>query len=507
MSNWVKHINGGANGAAAPRHSVAVIGAGIGGLTAAYKLAQEGFKVTVFEASKQRLGGRIYTNYDSFSAQGQFCEMGGEWIDSTHHDLIKLAHELKLDVQDISKQRAGEELFYFGGTLYAPKDFIDTTKMSGPFVPLARYIGADRRRAHANPKKAAELDAMPMDRYLKTAQAATKAPDWVIDSIAAAYKGEFGTELSDQSALMLINQIGTGLKTPFSVYGYKQDESMRIKGGNHMLIKALGEKLKETGVEIKPGYKLTKLDYRDDIRKPSVYAEFDHEGRNKTLHFDYVVCSIPFTKLREVKGLSELKDRHLLSENKFKAIHELGYGNIVKIMLGMNGHPWENNPLFDVPANGSFRSDNPYLQNTWITSVGQQGQDSIITILVAGHEAKQPPATIIRECKKAVAELFGQDEDAIFNHRHATHIWPKDQFVRGSYSYYKPGQYTTVRLATGTSEIDGRLGFAGEHTDPELYGYMTGAVHSAIVEAKRIAEHARAHAKAPEPKAAVSTRP
>lgn len=133
--------------ASAPAHtpSVAVIGGGLGGLTAAYKLSLQGFKVTLFEGAKN-LGGRVKTDINSFSPQGQFCEKGGEWIDSTHHDIRTLAHELKLDIQDISKQRAGDELFYFGGKCYGPNDFMtlkpgeDT--QSGAFVPWPAILAA-----------------------------------------------------------------------------------------------------------------------------------------------------------------------------------------------------------------------------------------------------------------------------------------------------------------------------------------------------------------------------
>jgi cation diffusion facilitator CzcD-associated flavoprotein CzcO len=42
------------------RGPVAVIGAGLAGLTAAYRLQQRGFDVTVFEA-RDRVGGRVWT--------------------------------------------------------------------------------------------------------------------------------------------------------------------------------------------------------------------------------------------------------------------------------------------------------------------------------------------------------------------------------------------------------------------------------------------------------------
>lgn len=487
--------------------SVAIIGGGIAGLTAAYKLSKQGFRVTLYEAA-QRLGGRIYTDYQPFSPQGQYCEKGGEWIDSTHHDIRNLAHELGLDIQDISKKRTGEELFYFGGEVYAPSHFLryntESKTAEGAYAPLARHIGKDRRRARDNPAYARQLDQMNIEDYLNRAHAALGIPYWVTESIKVAYKGEFGTAPCEQSALLLINQIGTGLKRPFEIYGPKQDESQRIRGGNHKLIEALQQACEKQGVKIFPGHQLTKIDYRDDLSKAPLYLELNHDGRKKTRHFEYVVSALPFTKLREVDGLDALAGRQLLNPLKLQTIRELGYGNIVKIMLGMNGHPWENNPRFSIPSNGSFRTGNPYLQNTWITSVGQKGEDSILTVLVAGNEAKQPVPVIVRECKKAAAELFDMSEETVFNHRHAFHVWPKDQFIRASYSAMKPGQYTTLRLAAGTPEVGGRMGFVGEHADPELYGYMSGAVRSATCEAERIIEHAKALSATAIPTAAIS---
>src|SRR5690606_34259700 len=56
--------------------SIAVIGGGIAGLTAAYFLALGGSSVTVYEAST-RIGGRMYTDRTSY-AGGQLIELGGE---------------------------------------------------------------------------------------------------------------------------------------------------------------------------------------------------------------------------------------------------------------------------------------------------------------------------------------------------------------------------------------------------------------------------------------------
>ena len=59
---------------------VAIVGAGLAGLHAAYRLLQAGVRAQVYEAST-RVGGRMFTAR-SLYAQGQVAELGGEFIDS-----------------------------------------------------------------------------------------------------------------------------------------------------------------------------------------------------------------------------------------------------------------------------------------------------------------------------------------------------------------------------------------------------------------------------------------
>ena len=74
---------------------VAVIGAGLAGLTAAHELKTSfGVDADVYEGNT-RVGGRCFTARGIF-AQGQIAEHGGELIDSDHHAIRSLAHELGL---------------------------------------------------------------------------------------------------------------------------------------------------------------------------------------------------------------------------------------------------------------------------------------------------------------------------------------------------------------------------------------------------------------------------
>ena len=68
--------------AAAPA-AIVVVGAGLAGLTCAYRLLQAGLDPIVYEAS-DRIGGRCWTLRGHF-AGGQIAERGGELIDTGHH--------------------------------------------------------------------------------------------------------------------------------------------------------------------------------------------------------------------------------------------------------------------------------------------------------------------------------------------------------------------------------------------------------------------------------------
>src|SRR5204863_5749561 len=80
-------------------------------------------------------------------------------------------------------------------------------------------------------------------------------------------------------------------------------------------------------------------------------------------------------------------------------------------------------------------------------------------------------------------QFLGQIEPVLpgisakWNGRATVDYWAANQWTKGSYSYWKVGQYQ--KFVGAEREIEGACHFAGEHTSIDFQGYLNGAVESA----------------------------
>jgi monoamine oxidase len=138
--------------ASAPR--VVVVGGGLAGLTAAYRLKQAGINAQLFEAS-DRLGGRCWTRRGDF-AEGQIAEHGGELIDQGHTEIRQLAQELGLNLDNLvaAEVNGTDPFHYFDGQPYSYEE-ATTSRKSGSRSTRTSPPPAIRRSTTATPSAAA----------------------------------------------------------------------------------------------------------------------------------------------------------------------------------------------------------------------------------------------------------------------------------------------------------------------------------------------------------------
>jgi monoamine oxidase len=447
---------------------IAIVGAGVAGLTAAYRLSQKGRPVHVFEAS-QRCGGRIFTR-KNFNADSQFVELGAELVDTGHKDLIRLAKELDLPLQNLLKNDPGHDTYWFDGKPRTEED------MCVAFKPLGNRIAADAEGlydAEGNfTPKARRLDQISLAAYL--AQNAEGVEPWAIRLLIAAYEPELGVEAGRQSCLNLVDFINPDTSKGFQVFG-DSDEAYRMKGGNSSLTDALHAALINKA-DLRLGQRLRSIQDIDG----KLRLEFLTEKGPAAYSYDRVILAIPFTILRHVDGIDTLQ----LSDLKKRCIREMGYGNNVKTFCSFTRRVWRDQTA-PHPANGSVFSDVATFQNVWETSRGQNGTRGIITNLLGGTRATSHQTSFTPAYLKELDAVFPGTQ-AAYDGKSGSMNWPKVPTALASYSAPLVGQYTWIYSVSPESELDGRLLFAGEHTSSVSPGYMNGGVESGNRAAREI---------------------
>jgi monoamine oxidase len=405
--------------------------------------------------------------YDFY--KGIFCEFGGEFLDSNHEDLIKRAGELGLEMQRLDVD-GGEDLYFFGGIFHTPQDMVDPEKKTCAFVPIAEKIAEDAGKLLDVEENwtdyAHELDKMSLKTYLERFRSQTD--DWAIDLLDVAYVGEYGLETEDQSSLNLVDFIGTDLAEPFQIFG-ESDEAFRIKDGSSALINALVDALKDKA-EMHLGHALAAVD-GDGER---IALTLDAPAGTRSESFDAVILTLPFTRLREVKGLKSLA----LEPLKLNAIRELGYGTSAKLYNGTVSRVWRSAESgLPAPSNGSFYSDLGF-QSLWEMSRAQPGEAGIITNFLGGKAGLAEQGAAFDTFRSGLAKMSPKMAESLDPAAVAAFFWATYPYTLGSYASAKVGQYTTLLDVAAEPALDGRVQFAGEHTSVDFLGYMNGGVES-----------------------------
>jgi monoamine oxidase len=466
---------------------VAIVGGGVSGLVTAWRLAIAGIPCEVFEASG-RFGGRMYTLRD-FTPEGQFCELGGEFIGESHTALVTLCRELGLPVQrlGVTGEPVGD-IFDVRGVRLG-EDLIDPIAGTGAFIPVAVRIAADQAalldEAGNWTQRALDLDALPLSDYLDSLASSTER--WVIDLLALAYHCEFGIPVDRQSSLNLVDVIGTDTALPFAPFGARAGLA-RITGGSSSLPEALVGRLMAAPlsdrVSLHLRHELSSLRREGD----GVRLTFENEGKPPVIRtFRRVVMALPFTRLREVKGLGGLG----LPADKMKVINEQGYGANAKLVVGTSSRPWTRTlPDLHAPMTGSLYSDRGF-QRIWESSIGQPGEGGVLTNYLAGAPARSEEAIALATLQRGVAALSPDLAAALEPRIRASLFWPNHPHTRASYSGALAGQYTSFREIAARAELGGNLVFAGEHASLEWAGSMNGAVDAGEQAARELLAAAR----------------
>jgi monoamine oxidase len=454
----------------APR--IAIVGGGIAGLTTALTLQDAGYSSTVYEAS-DRVGGRMHSDTTSW-LNGQTSEHCGELIDSSHKTVLKLANRFNLATVDLlgAEPSHSDDTYYFFGGYYTREQAIQD------FGPVYKAVHKDASAAsyptlyNLSTPEGRALDQMSVYDWIESrVPGGHRSPMGRL--LDVAYNIEYGNVTTDQSSLNLIYLLAYApVPGNFRIFG-ASDERYHIVGGNARLPRAIAASLPAGTVKLNTA--LTAIEKHAD---GTYTLAFNSPAGPFGAAFDRVILAIPFSVLRTLNyrkaGFDSLKKT---------AITELGYGKNAKLHLQFNSRYWNRAwPQVGI-SNGSTFADTGY-QNTWDVTRGQGGPTGILVDYTGGgvpaasfggQPTAADAATYARRFLSQLEPVF-PGISTQWNGLATLDTPATDPNLRGSYSYWRVGQYTKFSGYEKARQPfpAGKCHFAGEHCSQDAQGYMEG---------------------------------
>ena len=445
-----------------------VIGAGLAGLSAAYELTRAGHDVTVLEA-RTRPGGRVLTLRDPFP-DGLYAEAGATRIPNHHHFTLKYVELFGLtldpfqppDVPSVYYVRGKRIRVTPGQHVEWPYDLTAEERALGLTGMREKYISSALSELGdvtdpnwPPPEVLKKYDQMNRSDFWRSRGASSGA-------VALLSLGGIDDRLETWAALFMLRY--RGLDQKFKQY-YK------IRGGTDLLPRAFASQLSE---KIHYATPVVKIEHH----ARGVTARFLQAGSFHALTADYLICAIPFSVQKNIEVAPAF------SVEKQRAIDELPYLSESKIFLQAKRRFWA-----DKRESGFATTDLPISQ-VWDMTYGQPGTRGILQAFPLSLHSRRVTGMSVSERLNFALEQVETIYPGMREHFESgvTKCWDEDEWARGAFSYYKPGQFSA--LLPHVARPEGRVHFAGEHTSVWIGGWMQGALESGNRVAQEINEAA-----------------
>lgn len=445
--------------------AIAIIGAGLAGLNAAYHLKKAGIKATVYEANT-RLGGRVQSVQGAIGS-GLVSDLGGSLVNTDHKDIMALikAFNLKLfDRSQYTKQFSFPPTAYFFNDKLRPE-----TEIAEKLRALASQIGKDAALLDRDFEKfAPQFDRLSVTQYLD--QHADKIPEpFIRQIIENTVRSEFGAEPDECSALQYVQLLPTVKGQAVDLIS-DSDEAFAVEGGSGKIIEGLASALSG---QIKTQMRLTQLQTKSNGFRLTF-------ANQSVVEADYVIVAIPFPVLRSVDL------RVNLPPTLKRFIEEGSLGRNEKLFAGFSQKVWERNSGFT----NSIWTDLGFAEAWDDTQRQTDRKDGALNFFFGGDEVK----ALATGSTQSVGQQFLKRFEEVIPGAQAASTgkflrteWSRNPFSKGAYSNFKPGQLTAfkeffyVESDKPEDRQDVRVGnltFAGEHLSDEFYGYMNGGAQT-----------------------------
>jgi len=443
---------------------VAVIGAGLAGLTTAYRLHKAGYDVDVFEA-RERVGGRVFT----VNLNGTLTELGGQNLDDAKDPIhiVALANELGLNIEEHASRSR-------------PHFYDDKSDVTYDFykevMPNFSKLSEKKLQELAKIESSSQNIKEVLDRFLNPYPLARR----LYGSWMRNYEGSEVDSLSPKYAHgSFLRMLKYNEKNFESVQNGENITFTRrtLAGGCAQLPEAILKILED---RVHRGWPLTAVDKSERGYR----LKFDGKPNHNA---DIVVLAIPASVFHDIDFGPET-----IPSSTLNTIQSLTYGTISKI-------------LAPVDPNGShFGTITTDMMGIWFSS-----DRKVATMYITGtkgimrraadfeamyeHGAKAIATSFKSQIIAAESTIFRPMDVQFSSYKEAIGVsWATERYTQGGYSVYSPTSYALYKVGGLFLPINNAIYFAGEHTAQDNPATLEGAVESGERAAREIIN---AHAK------------
>lgn len=414
---------------------VAIIGAGLAGLSAARTLVERGVAVEVFEAT-ERLGGRARTVHAPDASLP--IELGPEFVHGDPDRTSELVRDPDVQIEELGESHH----VWRDGRLVAAGDL---WQRFGELLAQVNERADESARAYIERVRMQADDARVLGQFIE---------------------GFYGADLGDISIVNVAEDAG-------GAGGDDSPGQYRVRGGYDRVVAALASRI--TAAKLHLGCTVQRIDWRGS----PIRIEYEYGDCIATATAARAIVTVPLGVLQAGGIVFEPA-----LEAHARAIEQLAVGQVVKIVL------WLREPVWD--AHDPSRVDFVHGIDTgfptyWLRSADQT---HLLTAWAGGQRAQElagySVATLVERAIDGYATATGASRARIAAavREHYFHDYAHDPFARGAYSYVRVGASGAVsQLAEPVAD---RLFFAGEATDVEYEGTVAGALASGARAAEQI---------------------
>lgn len=477
---------------------IAVVGAGMAGLTAAWALQLQGYEVKIFEASN-RVGGRVRTLRDGFTP-GLYVEAGAMRIPSVHEVTMSLIAHLGLHCLDFADDIDNTWVFVdgnlvrMGDYLGGKTDFAGERYGSNLFENCMGPV-KDMDESHPNHHRLTQISLGEYLRAYMRGDAANPVTGEKIDPAFRLSGPDIELILLEESRANMDASVKEVLRDNKA---HADSHKKQIEGGMDRLPNAFCDKTKNM---LKPNSIFFNARVRC-VDRIGTYFTITYE--NTTTHesyeeatFDRVVLAAPFSSLCHVKIPPLKKDD--IGRRKLQAIRSLHYENATKIAIEFDSKFWE----FDNIRGGRSITDLPIRWVHYPTPDQYKANEPRGILLASytwGEESLRWSAlseeTRLRYAYENIRELHVN----AFEHEYycetqmiagMSYSWAEDSYSLGAFAIFPPHQ---EEIFSDIWKQHLGMHFAGEHTSLK-HAWIEGAVESGLRVAQEVDEALGSHRK------------